>query len=74
MSKHFSKKATWSKLLRFPLIFGGVLIGVGYGLINFKQLAKKQIEEGRDRHIRFAEDLQQRSKDNRDKLASTTKD
>jgi hypothetical protein len=67
MGKYFSERATWPTLLRFPLMFGSVLICTAYGLINFKQIFSKNIEASREKHIRLGHELLQRSKDNNKK-------
>ena len=64
MGKYFSEKARWPKLIRFPLMFGTVLICTGYGVLNFKKVFSNDIEASRQKHIRLGEELLQRSKDN----------
>ena len=63
MGKYFSEKYTWPKLLRFPLIFGSVLICTAYGVCNFKKIFSEDIEISRQKHIRRGHELLQRSKD-----------
>ena len=74
MVKNFSKNVTLGKLLRFPFIMGCVVIGAGFGVINFKHIYRKEIEEGRENHMKFADEMFQRSKNNRIKEEANGKE
>ena len=65
MPKYFSK--TWWPVLRFPAIFGGVLIAISYGAFNYKALFNKSLEEAKERRQKLSSELIQRSKDSKEK-------
>lgn len=64
MPKYFSKNVTWPKLLRFPVLFGCLLIGTAYECLTYKNFFRKKIEKGREKHLRVADEMLERSKDN----------
>ena len=48
---------------RFPVIMGCILIGAIGGMLNFKHIYRKEIEEGREKHVQFADEIFQRSRE-----------
>ena len=67
LNKYFTPRVTWPKLLRIPILLGCLFIGTGYGLLNFRKLFQKQLEEGRTKHLVIGEQLAKTTELNKSK-------
>ena len=43
------KQTSWSKLLRFPIIFGSFLLFAGYSVLNFEDIFKGKLKSEHNR-------------------------
>ena len=71
--QYFSKGVTRRSLLQFPIIIGCVVFSAVFGMMNFKHLYRKEIEEGREQHVKFADEMYRRSINNRTNKSEETK-